>query len=111
MSIDWLFDDDLDSLRDEMRTAMGLGPDNKPLPKAPTVRECIIFMAGNDPDHARVVNGAGFNKFDGENGHKLAPKTDWTEWDEFYAYKLLHKYANTQLIPAGFRYDLIVPPK
>jgi hypothetical protein len=112
MSIDWLFDDDLDSLRDDMRAQMGLGPDNKPLPKAPTVRECILFMAGNDPDRARVVNGAGFNKLDGDYGHKLARKlaVDWTDWDEFYGYRILAKYAKTQLIPAGLRYDLIKPP-
>jgi len=112
---DFWSDPDFDVLREQMsgmkeKLDTFLHPPPPP-PKVPTIRECILFMAGNDPDHARVINGAGFNKFDGENGHKLARKTDWTEWDEFYAYKLLHKYANTQLIPAGFRYDLIVPPK
>lgn len=114
MSTSWFLEDDdaLEGMREEMRKVMGLGPDNKPLPKAPTVYQCIRLLAGHDPDGARVINGVGFNKFDVEFGHKLArkPESEWTEWDNFNGYKLIAKYAKTQLIKAGLDFSLIVPP-
>lgn len=108
----WFLDDDFDGLRDAMRESLKLGPDNLPLPKAPSLYECVRFLAGHDLDRARVINGVGFNKFDGDPGHRLAnkPEREWTEWDNFNAYKLIFKYKDTQLIPAGLRFDLIVAP-
>lgn len=36
----------------------------------------LLTLAGLDRDHARIVNGVGFNKMDGEFGHSLAAQLD-----------------------------------
>lgn len=35
-------------------------------------KEAMLTLAAYDPDHARTLNGQGFNKFDGEIGHSFA---------------------------------------
>ena len=36
------------------------------------VMEGIMLLAGLDPDRAGVLNEVGFNRYDGDFGHKLA---------------------------------------
>jgi len=52
----------------------------------------LQFMAQLDPDHARAVNGVGFNKFDGYMGHELASRPALSVKQALYGRKLLKKY-------------------
>src|SRR3990167_2409157 len=36
------------------------------------VSRAILQLAGMDPDHAGIVNGVGFSRYDGDFGHSLA---------------------------------------
>ncbi len=53
----------------------------------------LLALSGLDPDRAREVNGVGFNKLDGEFGHKLAgrlPALTDREW--LAAVRMLREY-------------------
>ena len=56
--------------------------------------ECVRILAGMDSDHARVVNGQGFSKLDGERGHGLAltPLSRLSDIQKFSCYRMAWKY-------------------
>jgi hypothetical protein len=52
----------------------------------------LRMLAGCDQDHARILNGVGFNKFDGEFGHALAERTRLTDGMVWAGLKLVKRY-------------------
>lgn len=56
------------------------------------VHSGLRMLAGCDQDHARSLNGVGFNKFDGEFGHALAERTRLTDGMVAAGLKLVTKY-------------------
>lgn len=53
----------------------------------------LMALSGLDPDRARQVNGMGFNKLDGDFGHKLAGRLPaLTEKEWLAAVRMLRKY-------------------
>lgn len=53
----------------------------------------LLALSGLDPDRAREVNGVGFNKLDGDFGHKLAGRLPaLTEKEWLAAVRMLRKY-------------------
>ncbi len=49
-------------------------------------------LAGCDWDHARELNGVGFNKFDGAFGHSLADQSRLTDKQVVFGVRLVTKY-------------------
>lgn len=52
----------------------------------------VRILATYDPDHARVLNGAGFNRLDGQIGHELAQRATLTQRQAALAWSLCRKY-------------------
>lgn len=61
------------------------------------VRNALEILDQDDPDGARVRNGAGFNKKHGEPARILLEKDDWDDEDLTEAYNIAKYYKNTQL--------------
>jgi len=66
--------------------------ENLKLYKVPEILEALRIISGNDPDHASIQNGIGFNGGDSFFGHILAEKTTLTLKQVEIAYRLLRKY-------------------
>lgn len=93
-------------------------PEPKPEPPAPpkppvmelpeatvkAVQAGLRLLAGMDPDYAREINDVGFNKIDGEFGHKLAALPTLTPRQAAAGLKLLKKYHRQ--LPAEIKKDL-----
>lgn len=76
------------------------------MPEYPKLRRALNYMVGRC-DGARTRDGAGFNRFDSAFGRKLADDPNLTPGQAEAALKLLYKYKETQLEPAGFDWDAI----
>ena len=61
-------------------------------PEHIAVRNALRVVAGQDPDHAGLLNGVGFSGYDSEFGHKLAGLAHYTPRQYEYALKLAWKY-------------------
>lgn len=69
------------------------------------IMRALRLLAALDPDRARVINGVGFNKFDGEFGANLAMRESLSDRQALAAAKMLRKYVRQ--VPAD-DYALIV---
>lgn len=65
--------------QDAPKPAGSTGPSKRPNPIRPAKSDvekwaarALSILSANDPDGASVINGAGFNKTDGDFGHSLA---------------------------------------
>jgi len=56
------------------------------------VHSGLRALAGSDTDYAQVINGVGFNKFDGVFGHALAERDRLTDKMVWAGVKLVNKY-------------------
>jgi len=56
------------------------------------IHSMLKMLAGLDTDYAREKNDIGFNKVDGDFGHKLAESFGLTPKQAFYGQKMLRKY-------------------
>lgn len=77
----------------------------------PTVLDALRYMAFDDKDRATEVNGRGFNKVDGEFGHDLAKKDSLSYGQATAIWRMLKKYAKTQLLPVGINLDSMKPER
>lgn len=57
------------------------------------VHLALRTLAGFDPDHARQVNGIGFNRLDGSIGHSLASAPELTPRQAALGRRIVRKYA------------------
>lgn len=75
------------------------------------LKQAFDFLAGRC-DWAATLDGAGFNAFDAEFGHRMAdtPYDEWTTKQRKYAYKVARKYRG-QLLLANIDFDEIPEPK
>ncbi len=99
-----LFDDDApQSSQDATKVEDPAGTSRKPNPIRPAKSDvekwaarALAILSANDPDGASVINGAGFNKTDGDFGHSLADflskRGGLTEKQWVGAVKICRKY-------------------
>lgn len=77
----------------------------------PELRRAVLFMEGRSPDGASVKNDVGWSGADVDFGRVLSDATEWTPRMACLAYKMLKKYARSQLPAAGIDYDAISAPQ
>ena len=59
----------------------------------------LQFLASDDLDRARTINGVGFGKMDNEVGHSLAAAGRLSPRQAALGQKILRRYRRTQLPP------------
>ena len=67
--------------------------------------EGLKILAKADPDHARDLNGEGFNKVDAPLGHELAKRDSLTIAEQRQAMRILKKYS--QQLPTSLFVEVI----
>jgi hypothetical protein len=80
------------------------------LEKYDDIRNAMNILLADDPDMASVINGVGFNKFDGNFARNLMKYYVWSPKQANAAYNMLAKYRK-QLSSAGVDYSLLQKPE
>lgn len=81
-------------------------------PSAITLQDGLRALASVDQDRAAAINGIGFNKLDGDFGHKLAliPDARMSPKQKRAAWVMLRKYRNQLASNFGIDFDAIGEP-
>ena len=72
------------------------------------IDNALMVLTGNDPDHAMTRNDVGFNRIDGQLGHRLAEIADKTNKQYALALKMCWKYNKTQLGGVLTPFDVVL---
>jgi superfamily II DNA or RNA helicase len=76
----------------------------------PAIEQALAYMAAHDTDHATTQNGVGFNGRDTEFGCSLAKQASarrLSDKQHELACKMLWRYNNTQIAPAGIQLPVL----